>query len=56
MPKDELIKLRGGTESQLSCRVDGVVCWQAGIDSCDYARSVCDLMCGNWTEAICVGY
>jgi natural product precursor len=54
MKEEELVALRGGY-SWLTCRVDGVICWSATIDSCIYAYSVCSDLCGPWTEAICGG-
>ena len=55
MKNDELVTLRGGygNGGWLTCRKNGVICWSASIDSCTYARSVCNDLCGAWTEAIC---
>jgi len=55
MKNEELMVLRGGY-SFVSCRINGVPCWEFEIDSCDYAREVCNSLCGGWTEAICVGW
>lgn len=54
---EELEVIRGGYgPSYLECRVNGYVCWNEVIDSCEYAREACNAICGSWTEAICVGW
>lgn len=51
----ELQIIRGGY-GWLTCRVDGVICWSADIDTCDHARVACDAVCGSWSEAVCAGF
>jgi hypothetical protein len=55
---DEMLTLKGGSidKGYLTCRVDGVICWESTVFSCDYAREACDNVCGPWTEAICTGF
>jgi hypothetical protein len=45
MKNEELMVLRGGY-SFVSCRINGGPCWEFEIDSCDYAREVCNSLCG----------
>jgi hypothetical protein len=59
LSNDDLMTLKGGygiDKGWLTCKVNGVTCWDSSILSCDYARESCDAVCGSWTELICSGW